>query len=150
MSEERSCRRCGHSNLSGANFCSSCGANMSELLDAPTEALFMPVQSDGPPPEMVGFLVSRGPKAGSRYILDVGTSTLGRHPESTMFFDDITVSRRHAEVDFDGQGTTVRDVGSLNGTYLNQSVLEGDSDITNGDVLQIGKFKLVFFVGEPG
>lgn len=144
------CPRCEHPNIDAANFCSSCGNNLSPLVDEPTEMLVMPVAvtEDGQaPPEVVGFLVSRGPKAGSRYVLDVGNTTLGRHPESTMFFDDITVSRRHAEVDFDGATTVVRDVGSLNGTYLNQEQLEGQAEISEGDVLQIGKFKLLFFHG---
>lgn len=144
------CPRCDHPNTDGSNFCSSCGNNLSVLVDEPTEMLVMPAAvtaSGDAPPEVVGFLVSRGPKAGSRYVLDVGTTTLGRHPESTMFFDDITVSRRHAEVNFDGATTTVRDVGSLNGTYLNQQQLDGDAEIAEGDVLQIGKFKLLFFHG---
>jgi pSer/pThr/pTyr-binding forkhead associated (FHA) protein len=148
MAAENACKRCGHENAMLANFCSSCGANLSELLDVPTETLVMPLNpTQSAPPEQVGFLVSRGPKAGSRYLLDIGTSTLGRHPESTMFFDDITVSRRHAEVIFDGHRTVVRDVGSLNGTYLNQTPLDDETELHDGDVLQIGKFKLVFFSG---
>lgn len=139
------CSRCGQENIAGANFCSSCGANLSTLVDEPTEVLVMPQADGAAPPDVVGFLVSRGPKAGSRYILDMGTTTLGRHPESTMFFDDITVSRRHAEIDFDGVHTVVRDVGSLNGSYVNQSPLEGDHPLEDGDVLQVGKFKLMFF-----
>ena len=98
--------------------------------------------------EIVGFFVSRGPKAGSRYELDVGVTSLGRHPESTIFLDDITVSRRHAEADFDGNSVTVQDVGSLNGSYLNQKQLDAPSEIHDGDVFQIGKFKLMFFHGE--
>ena len=89
--------------------------------------------------------MSRGPKAGSRYRLDPGVSSLGRHPESTIFFDDITVSRRHAEVDFDGQVVTVKDVGSLNGSYVNNQSLDQPRQLADGDVLQIGKFKLLFF-----
>lgn len=145
------CPRCGHENVDAANFCSSCGNNLSPLVDEPTEMLVMPGTKEDPaaaPPEVVGFLVSRGPKAGSRYILDVGTTTMGRHPESTMFFDDVTVSRRHAEVDFDGMVVRVRDVGSLNGTYLNKEPIESETEINEGDVLQVGKFKLLFFHGE--
>ena len=143
------CPRCEHPNTDGANFCSSCGNKLSDLVDEPTVMLVMPAVSEesAPPPEVVGFVVSRGPKAGSRYVLDVGTTTLGRHPESTMFFDDITVSRRHAEVDFDGTSVVVRDVGSLNGTYLNQKPLDDRGELAEGDVLQIGKFKLLFFHG---
>lgn len=145
MSDEIACRRCGHLNAGGGNFCSSCGSPLSDLTDAPTETLMVEdIQAAGSG-AVVGFLVSRGPKAGSRYRLDPGVSSLGRHPESTIFFDDITVSRRHAEVDFDGQVVTVKDVGSLNGSYVNNQSLDQPRQLADGDVLQIGKFKLLFF-----
>ena len=92
-----------------------------------------------------GFVVTDGPIAGSKYLLDTGTSTLGRHPESTIFFDDITVSRRHAEVTLSANEAKVTDVGSLNGTYLNQRQINSSQQLAPGDVLQIGKFKLVYF-----
>ena len=92
-----------------------------------------------------GFVVTDGPIAGSKYLLDAGTSTLGRHPESTIFFDDITVSRRHAEVTLSANEAKVKDVGSLNGTYLNQRQINSSQQLAPGDVLQIGKFKLVYF-----
>ena len=92
-----------------------------------------------------GFVVTDGPIAGSKYILKEGVSTLGRHPESSIFFDDITVSRRHAEVSLSGNVARVKDVGSLNGTYLNQRQIDISEQIAPGDVLQVGKFKLVFF-----
>jgi len=92
-----------------------------------------------------GFVVTDGPIAGSKYLLDDGTSTLGRHPESSIFFDDITVSRRHAEVILTGDQARVEDVGSLNGTYLNQRQIDSSQQLVPGDVLQIGKFKLVYF-----
>ncbi len=92
-----------------------------------------------------GFVVTDGPIAGSKYLLDTGTSTLGRHPESTIFFDDITVSRRHAEVTLSANEAKVKDVGSLNGTYLNQRQINSSQQLAPGDVLQIGKFKLVYF-----
>ena len=92
-----------------------------------------------------GFVVTDGPIAGSKYLLDDGTSTLGRHPESSIFFDDITVSRRHAEVILIGDEARVADVGSLNGTYLNQRQIDSSQQLVPGDVLQIGKFKLVYF-----
>lgn len=142
------CRRCGHVNVDVANFCSSCGAPLSEVLDQPTETLQVADIVGGTLHPVVGFLVSRGPKAGSRYELDPGTSTLGRHPESTIFFDDITVSRRHAEIEFDGDRVVVRDVGSLNGSYVNKQNLDGPRELQDGDVLQVGKFKLMFFRDE--
>ena len=149
MSDEVSCRRCGHANPLGANFCSSCGSPVSDLIDEPTEMIRIDEHgAPGGAAPVVGFLVSRGPKAGSRYELDPGVTSLGRHPDSTIFFDDITVSRRHAEAEFDGQRVMVRDVGSLNGSYVNQKPIEGPVELAEGDVLQIGKFKLIFFQGE--
>jgi pSer/pThr/pTyr-binding forkhead associated (FHA) protein len=94
--------------------------------------------------------VRRGPNAGSRFLLDKEVVTAGRHPESDIFLDDITVSRRHAEIRRGPDGFTVHDVGSLNGTYLNRERVE-DGELVAGDELQIGKFKLVFFAGSrPG
>lgn len=92
-----------------------------------------------------GFIVTDGPIAGSKYLLGAGKSTIGRHPESSIFFDDITVSRRHAEVTLSGNEVKVTDVGSLNGTYLNQRQIDSSQQLVPGDVLQIGKFKLVYF-----
>tara|TARA_B100002051_G_C16256108_1_gene402011 strand:+ start:104 stop:481 length:378 start_codon:yes stop_codon:yes gene_type:complete len=92
-----------------------------------------------------GFIVTDGPIAGSKYLLGAGRSTIGRHPESSIFFDDITVSRRHAEVTLSGKEVKVTDVGSLNGTYLNQRQIDSSQQLVPGDVLQIGKFKLVYF-----
>ena len=92
-----------------------------------------------------GFVVTDGPIAGSKYLLGAGKSTIGRHPESSIFFDDITVSRRHAEVTLSGNEVKVTDVGSLNGTYLNQRQIDSSQQLVPGDVLQIGKFKLVYF-----
>lgn len=149
MPEGQTCRRCGHANPPSSNFCSSCGSPLSDLVDEPTEMLRLEgLDTAGDAPEVVGFLVSRGPKAGSRYELDVGVTSLGRHPESTIFFDDVTVSRRHAEATFDGASVSVRDVGSLNGTYVNQKQVDAPTELRDGDVLQIGKFKLMFFRGE--
>tara|TARA_B100001250_G_C19300271_1_gene571582 strand:+ start:62 stop:433 length:372 start_codon:yes stop_codon:yes gene_type:complete len=92
-----------------------------------------------------GFVVTEGPLAGSRFLLNRLVSTLGRHPDSDLFFDDITVSRRHAEITIDSSGASVRDVGSLNGTYVNLAQIDDETLINPGDTLQIGKFKLVFF-----
>ena len=77
---------------------------------------------------------------------DGDTVTLGRHPESDIFLDDITVSRRHAEVRRDGARYRVRDVGSLNGTYINRDRID-EQELHEGDELQVGKFKLLFVFG---
>ena len=88
--------------------------------------------------------MKRGPGAGSRFLLDEEVVSAGRHPDSHVFLDDVTVSRRHAEIARSGDGYVVRDVGSLNGTYLNRERIEGDVTLANGDELQVGRFKLVF------
>jgi len=92
------------------------------------------------------LLVKRGPNAGSKFVLEGDVTRVGRHPDSEIFLDDITVSRRHAEFVRQGSGYVVRDVGSLNGTYLNRERID-EAQLANGDELQIGKFRLVFFLG---
>ena len=104
------------------------------------------------PPGMALLVVRRGPNAGARFLLDRDVTTSGRHPDSDIFLDDITVSRRHVEIRRDGPRLTVSDVGSLNGTYLNRERIE-QGDLVDGDTLQVGKFKLVYVAGpgdEPG
>jgi pSer/pThr/pTyr-binding forkhead associated (FHA) protein len=153
------CNRCGHRNPEGSNFCSSCGSVLERLPGsdpAVTTITLAPVEaagevaeeevivSVGDVPEGLGLLVvKRGPNAGSRFALETGQTTIGRHPESDIFLDDVTVSRRHAEVQFEGTSFAVTDVGSLNGTYLNRERIER-AGLHNGDELQIGKFRLVF------
>jgi pSer/pThr/pTyr-binding forkhead associated (FHA) protein len=92
------------------------------------------------------LVVRRGPNAGSRFLLDTEVTTAGRHPESDIFLDDVTVSRRHAEFRRDRGVFSVRDVGSLNGTYVNRERVE-QATLANSDEVQIGKFRLVFLVG---
>lgn len=92
------------------------------------------------------LVVKRGPNAGSRFLLDRETTNAGRHPESDIFLDDVTVSRRHAEFRREGNDFVVVDVGSLNGTYVNREPVD-TSVLANGDEVQIGKFRLVFLTG---
>jgi len=95
-------------------------------------------------PSGAGLLVvKRGPNAGARFVLDTEVTRAGRHPERDIFLDDITVSRRHAEFIKQDSGYKVRDVGSLNGTYVNRERIE-ESALSSGDEVQIGKFKLVY------
>jgi pSer/pThr/pTyr-binding forkhead associated (FHA) protein len=89
------------------------------------------------------LLVKRGPNAGSRFLLDSELTTVGRHPDSDIFLDDVTVSRRHAEFYRHPAGFTVRDVGSLNGTYVNRERIE-EAELYDGDEVQVGKFRLTF------
>jgi hypothetical protein len=99
------------------------------------------------PPGSALLLVMRGPNAGSRFRLDGDLTTAGRHPDSHIFLDDVTVSRRHAEFYRHGARFTVRDVGSLNGTYVNRERIE-EAELTGGDEVQIGKFRLLFLTSQ--
>ncbi|MCY4067555.1 MAG: FHA domain-containing protein [Acidimicrobiaceae bacterium] len=95
------------------------------------------------------FVVEQGAEAGARYLLDSDLVSLGRDPRSDIFLDDITVSRRHAEVARDGDRYSIRDVGSLNGTYINRTLVDR-CRLNEGDEVQVGKFKLVFVRGTSG
>lgn len=95
------------------------------------------------------LLVLRGPNTGARFLLDAPLTTTGRHPDSDIFLDDVTVSRKHAVFQQDGDGFMVRDVGSLNGTYVNRERIDSVS-LRAGDEVQIGKFRLVFYCSTPG
>jgi hypothetical protein len=158
------CNRCGHHHPEGTHFCSSCGSVLERSTGcdpATTTITFTPVGAVGEagatevcvavgdvPPGAGVLAVMRGPEAGSRYLLSVGVTTLGRHPDNDIFLDDVTVSRRQAEITATGYTFTVRDLDSLNGTYLNGERTE-EAVLHSGDELQIGKFRLVFVAGPP-
>ena len=98
-------------------------------------------------PRGVGLLVvRRGNDEGARFPLEKAATTVGRHPESDVFLDDITVSRKHAVFVTSGQETRVRDEGSLNGTYVNRERID-EAVLSSGDEVQVGKFKLVYLRG---
>ena len=150
------CNNCGHRNTAGSNFCSSCGQPLERAADDSntiTFALDPQLSGDDVKVEMAdvgpgGVLVAtRGPNAGSEFALEHVITTLGRHPDSDIFLDDVTVSRRHVEVQRTPSGYVVRDIGSLNGTYVNQAIIAADTPIANGDEIQVGRFKLVFVAG---
>ena len=92
--------------------------------------------------------VDHGPNAGSRFLLDADLTTVGRHPSSDIFLDDVTVSRKHAQFVRQGNGFVVKDVGSLNGTYVNRTRIDS-TPVRTGDEVQIGKFRLVVHLA-PG
>jgi pSer/pThr/pTyr-binding forkhead associated (FHA) protein len=104
--------------------------------------------ADTLPPGNALLVVVRGPNAGSRFLLDADFTSTGRHPDSDIFLDDVTVSRRHAEFYRQGDRFTVRDVGSLNGTYVNRERIE-EAELVGGDEVQIGKFRLLFLTRTP-
>jgi pSer/pThr/pTyr-binding forkhead associated (FHA) protein len=168
-----SCTQCGHSNAEDARFCSNCGAALrpapattgsetstitisgggfetgeaaekSEGLSGADQAAV-----DALPPGSALLVVRRGPNSGSRFLLDSDTTTAGRHPSSDIFLDDVTVSRRHAEFVRAGDGFAVRDVGSLNGTYVNRERID-ETPLAGGDEVQVGKYRLVYYPSQQG
>jgi len=144
------CPRCSLRNAAGANFCSACGAELPDDDERTTGSIpqiGVDVAGEG---EVGQLVVTRGSTAGAKYALAESTTTIGRHPQSTVFLDDITVSRRHAEVVRGDDGFFVlRDVGSLNGTYLDGERVP-EAVLREGAQIQIGKFRLVFVIGELG
>lgn len=164
------CTACGKPNPDDARFCAQCGARLAseeaqdtgatesdstatisiphERAESSDRAL-SPVDAaavDALPTGSALLVVQRGPGAGSRFLLDTDLVSAGRHPDSEIFLDDVTVSRRHAEFRREGETFRVSDVGSLNGTYVNRDRIDA-VDLTDGDEVQIGKYRLVFFAG---
>ncbi len=165
------CTACGRQNPDDAKFCSQCGTRLvaSEPTIDPSDATATISFAGGEKVETsdrqlsaidaaavdalpVGsalLVVQKGPGAGSRFLLDQDVVNAGRHPDSEIFLDDVTVSRRHAVFNRSGDGYTVSDVGSLNGTYVNRDRIE-TVPLKDSDEVQIGKYRLVFFAGHEG
>ena len=144
------CPVCSVQNAAGANFCSACGSALPEVDELAT-GTYPVVGVDVPGAGEVGqLIVTRGGTAGARFALDADKVQIGRHPDSDIFLDDVTVSRRHAEVrrESDGQYHLV-DAGSLNGTYLDGDRIE-QALLREGAQVQVGKFRLVFVIGTLG
>ncbi len=168
------CNQCGSENSADAKFCSQCGSALAAPApgqgDTPGETTAT-ITFGGPasgearedrelapgdaaavdalPAGSALLVVQRGPSAGSRFLLDTDLVSAGRHPDSEIFLDDVTVSRRHAEFRRGPQGFTVADVGSLNGTYVNRDRID-EKQLQGGDEVQIGKYRLVYFASSAG
>ena len=149
------CARCGHENEPPANFCSSCGASLSADETTASLALLEDRQEleaqlgdllSELPPDTGLLVVRRGPNAGSTYALDTDATSIGRHPDSDLFLDDVTVSRRHAIVRRVEGGYEITDVGSLNGTYVDGERID-NAPLKDMAEVQIGRFVLVFLIG---
>ena len=117
---------------------------LDEVLDGPETDVVPSRMSGSLPPGMALLVVRRGPNAGARFLLDHDVTTSGRHPDSDIFLDDVTVSRRHAEFVRVADGFSVRDVGSLNGTYVNRERID-EATLAGGDEVQVGKYRLVYY-----
>ncbi|HMS49534.1 MAG: FHA domain-containing protein [Candidatus Microthrix subdominans] len=135
------CAVCSSTAPAEARFCPACGSPLPEVEQQPTGVL----AAVGAEPA-VGtpiLIVTRGANAGSRFAIGEGTTMIGRHEDSDIFLDDVTVSRQHAQLLRSPDGIEVQDSGSLNGTYLNDRRIER-APLSEGDRLQVGKYKLLF------
>ena len=95
------------------------------------------------PPTSALLIMQRGPSAGARFLLDAPRTVAGRSVDADIFLDDVTVSRRHAEFVHEGGNFVVRDIGSLNGTYVNRNRIDS-TVLRAGDEVQIGKYRMTF------
>jgi hypothetical protein len=161
------CTTCAHQNPDDARFCSQCGTRIEATDEAANEttATLAALRVEGVEERQLNeadaaavdslpagcalLVVQRGPGAGSRFLLDTDVISAGRHPDSDIFLDDVTVSRRHAEFRRGEEGFSVVDVGSLNGTYVNRDRIDQVA-LQGGDEVQIGKYRLVFFASHAG
>ncbi len=157
------CPSCGHENPEGSKFCSQCGEPLTAMAETtrvipaiPEETALDDLSSDDRaavvalPAGSSLLVVRRGPNVGARFLLDRDEITAGRHPRSDVFLDDITVSRHHVKFLRKGDQVIIRDVGSLNGTYVNRTLIDGDVVLQDGDEVQIGKFRMVYYTGGRG
>jgi hypothetical protein len=143
------CVECGFQNSEAANFCAKCGTMLvPEEPGGQTTISFVPptLETDGAGEGTDGrTLVIRagGGRGGEHIALNGSRETIGRAPDSDVFLDDVTVSRRHAVIERAPDGLYIRDLESLNGTYVNRRRVERQR-LTDGDEVQIGKFKLTY------
>ena len=148
------CRRCGEILNANANFCWSCGAPQHEATSPETvavpvvntfEALHPNVNPDRHGAHLDELVIASGQTAGTRVELTNEVTSVGRHENSDLLLDDVSVSRHHAVFTRTASGRiTLRDLNSLNGTYVNGARVE-ETTLHSADEVQIGKFKLVFW-----
>jgi FHA domain/zinc-ribbon domain len=145
------CPECGFQSPEAASFCSRCGAPLvRETVGETTESFSVEevtAHADEPEPPVGPALVVRagGGREGERFLVRAGRTGLGRSPECEIFLDDVTVSRRHAEIVGEADAFTIRDLGSLNGTFVNRRRIE-TAPLEDDDEVQIGKYRLTFLL----
>ncbi len=148
------CPECGFQNPEASNYCSRCGALLAVDPGGETTMTF-DVEDGGEEGEsLLASLGITGPAlvvrsgggmAGQSFQPAEGPTLIGRSPECDVFLDDVTVSRRHAELVREGDTFTIRDLGSLNGTYVNRQRIES-AKLSDDDEVQIGKYRLTFLL----
>ena len=150
------CSECGFHQSEAHKFCGRCGALLIVENQGTGEITGPLAVSDeeaasgawkGPTLDGPTLAVRSGGPTGAVFPLDHETVTIGREPSADVFLDDVTVSRNHAVITIDPSGAALRDLGSLNGTYVNRRRIEGDERLEDGDEIQIGKFRLTFLLG---
>jgi pSer/pThr/pTyr-binding forkhead associated (FHA) protein len=150
------CPECGFHQSEAHRFCGRCGARLIVEGQGTGEITGPLAISDqaaetgvwtGPAIEGPTLAVRAGGPPGAVFRLTGDSVAIGREPSCPVFLDDVTVSRRHADIDLSGGTVTLRDLGSLNGTYVNRRRIEHDEVLESGDEIQIGKFRLVFLAG---
>ncbi len=146
------CPECGFQNPETANYCSRCGALLVVETGQETTLAFDVDDASEEGESLLAALGITGPAlvvrsgggmAGQTFQPAEGRTLVGRSPECDIFLDDVTVSRQHAEIVRDGDEFTIRDLGSLNGTYVNRRRIES-AVLENDDEVQVGKYRLTF------
>jgi FHA domain/zinc-ribbon domain len=146
------CPECGFQNPETANYCSRCGALVVVETGQETTLAFDVDEASEEGESLLAALGITGPAlvvrsgggmAGQTFQPADGRTLVGRSPECDIFLDDVTVSRQHAEIVRDGDKFTIRDLGSLNGTYVNRRRIES-AVLENDDEVQVGKYRLTF------
>lgn len=144
------CPKCGQVFDKKNDECKHCGFSLLESQNTATfisvpevehkeEIEVAPIKEN----EEAVLVIKKGPVIGQRIVLNQEEILIGRDPKSDIFLNDITVSRKHAKLIYTKNRTEIKDIGSLNGTYVNNERTEV-SRLKSGDEIQIGKFVLVF------
>ena len=146
------CAECGFQNPESSNFCSRCGSTLNKGEAGEQTMTFTPDEVADDPAGVLQDLGGKGPalvvrsgggRAGESFFPSADRTLIGRSPECDVFLDDVTVSRKHAELVRDGETFTISDLGSLNGTFVNRKRIE-TAELEDDDELQIGKYRLTF------
>jgi hypothetical protein len=148
------CPECGFVNDEAANYCQKCGAFIGDAetpKDSNTATYridetgeLVSVELDAVVAQGAALVIrSGGGREGESFPLAGERVSIGRRPESTVFLDDVTVSRDHALIVRRSGDWQLDDLGSLNGTYVNRHRIETHR-LEDGDELQVGKYKLTF------
>jgi hypothetical protein len=147
------CVECGFQNGEAANFCAKCGALLAKEDPSGQTTMSFAVQDglagddDVPAERPVLVIRAGGGRAGEHLSLRSDQESIGRAPDADLFLDDVTVSRQHAVIERDDDGLYIKDLESLNGTFVNRARITARQRLHDGDEVQIGKFKLTFLEG---